>query len=188
MMTMMTLEPLLAVAIVIGAVHVRLAAAGRRPRRLGRTATAGFPLAGILMLGVAVFAFQAFVGRVPFDIAEAETEIMEGPLMEYSGPEAGAVQVRADGQAGRLQRACSSRSSVPWGSGLPFPLSLVVFLAKVFVLVLLVTLVAATHARYRIDQAIRYYAGGSWWRLAGGACCLALYGLLRKWGHASCRS
>lgn len=26
-------------------------------------------------------------------------------------------------------------------------------------LVLLVTLVAATHARYRIDQVIRYYAG-----------------------------
>ena len=26
-------------------------------------------------------------------------------------------------------------------------------------LVLLVTLVAATHARYRIDQAIRYFAG-----------------------------
>ena len=38
------------------------------------------------MLGIMLFAFQAFVGRAPFDVTEAETEIMEGPLMEYSGP------------------------------------------------------------------------------------------------------
>ena len=30
---------------------------------------------------------------------------------------------------------------------------------KVLALVLLVTLVAATHARYRMDQALRFYAG-----------------------------
>ncbi len=38
------------------------------------------------MLGVMLLSFQAFVQRVPFDISEAETELMEGPLMEYSGP------------------------------------------------------------------------------------------------------
>jgi formate hydrogenlyase subunit 4 len=48
---------------------------------------------------------------------------------------------------------------VPWGSGLVFPLGWLLFWAKVLALVLLVTLVAATHARYRIDQAIRYFAG-----------------------------
>ncbi len=63
---------------------------------------------------------------------------------------------------------------VPWGSGLPFPLGWLVFWAKVFVLVLLVTLVAATHARYRIDQAIRFFAGLL--VVALGALVLASYG------------
>jgi formate hydrogenlyase subunit 4 len=48
---------------------------------------------------------------------------------------------------------------VPWGGHLFYPLSVIVLLAKVFVLVLAVTVVAATHARYRIDQVVRYYAG-----------------------------
>jgi formate hydrogenlyase subunit 4 len=46
----------------------------------------------------------------------------------------------------------------PWGTG-TYAVDLVLFLAKVFALVLLVTVVAATHARYRIDQAVRFYAG-----------------------------
>ena len=55
---------------------------------------------------------------------------------------------------------------VPWGSGLVFPFGFLVFWAKAFVLVLLVTLVAATHARYRIDQAIRRYSVAA--RVLGG--------------------
>jgi NADH:ubiquinone oxidoreductase subunit H len=47
---------------------------------------------------------------------------------------------------------------VPWGSGWGFPVGWALFWAKAAALVLFVTLVAATHARYRIDQAIRYFA------------------------------
>jgi formate hydrogenlyase subunit 4 len=62
----------------------------------------------------------------------------------------------------------------PWGHGLPSPINLLVLLAKLLGLVLVVTLVAATHARYRIDQAVRYYLG----LLAASfvALLLALYG------------
>jgi formate hydrogenlyase subunit 4 len=63
---------------------------------------------------------------------------------------------------------------IPWGSGLSYPLGWVVFWAKVSVLVLLVTLVAATHARYRIDPAIRYFA--SLLAVAFVALVLASYG------------
>ena len=45
---------------------------------------------------------------------------------------------------------------------------------KVAVVVLVVTLVAATHARYRIDQAIRFFAG--LFAVALGALVLASYG------------
>jgi hydrogenase-4 component C len=38
-------------------------------------------------LGMLAFAFAAFVemGKLPFDLAEAEQELQEGPLSEYSG-------------------------------------------------------------------------------------------------------
>jgi formate hydrogenlyase subunit 4 len=172
MMSVMTLEPLLAVAIVIGAVHARSL---RLDVVLSGSAygQASLPLAGILMLGVAILAFQAFIGRLPFDIAEAETELMEGSLIEYSGPKLALFKFT---QMAKLvvYGVLVVSLFAPWGEGLPAPLNLVSLLLKLFVLVLAVTLVAATHARYRIDQAVRYYAG-----LFGAslvALLLAIYG------------
>jgi len=172
MMSVMTLEPLLAVAIVIGAVHVRSL---RLDAVLSGSAygEAAAPLAGVLMLGVAILAFQAFVGRLPFDIAEAETELMEGSLIEYSGPKLALFKFT---QMAKLvvYGALVVSLFAPWGHALPAPLNLAMLLLKLLVLVLVVTLVAATHARYRIDQALRYYAG-----LLGAsmvALLLALYG------------
>jgi NADH:ubiquinone oxidoreductase subunit H len=110
------------------------------------------------MLAVMLLSFQAFVQRVPFDSGEAETEIMGGALMEYSGPKLALLKYA---QMAKLviYSALFVALFVPWGSGLVFPLGWLWFWAKVFGLVLLVTLVAATHARYRIDQAIRYFVG-----------------------------
>jgi len=110
---------------------------------------------------------------VPFDISEAETELMEGPLMEYSGPKLALFKYA---QMAKLviYSALFVALLVPWGSDLIFPLSWLAFWAKVSVLVLLVTVVAATHARYRIDQAIRYFA--SLLAVALVALVLASYG------------
>ena len=155
MMTMIALEPLFAITIVIGAIHTQ---SFRVDTVLnGSVYGAGFPLSGIIMLVVMLLSFQAFVQRVPFDISEAETEIMEGPLMEYSGPKLAMFKYA---QMTKLVIFSSLFVAlfVPWGSGLVFPLGWLLFWAKVLVLVLLVTVVAATHARYRIDQAIRYFA------------------------------
>jgi len=172
MMSLMTLEPLLAVAVVVGVVQVRSL---RLETVLDGSpyAHAGLPLAGILMFGVAILAFQALVGRLPFDIAEAETELMEGSLVEYSGPKLALFKFT---QMAKLvvYGALVVSLFFPWGSGLPAPLNLVALLVKLVLLVLAVTLVAATHARYRIDQAIRYYGA-----LLGAslvALLLALYG------------
>jgi formate hydrogenlyase subunit 4 len=156
MMMMIALEPLFAIALVIGAIHTQ---SFRLDDVLKGSvySTAGFPWSGLIMLGVMLLSFQAFVQRVPFDISEAETEIMEGPLMEYSGPKLALFKYA---QMGRLvvHSALFVTLFVPWGSGLVFPLGWLLFWVKVWVLVLLVTLVAATHARYRIDQALRYFA------------------------------
>jgi NADH:ubiquinone oxidoreductase subunit H len=106
---------------------------------------------------IMLLAFQAFVGRAPFDISEAETEIMEGAMVEYSGPKLALFQY-ANMAKLVVYSALFVSLFVPWGSGLAAPISFILFWAKVFVMVLLVTTIAATHARYRIDQAIRYFA------------------------------
>jgi formate hydrogenlyase subunit 4 len=172
MMTMIALEPLFAVAIVAGAVHT---GSFRLERVLDGSvyATGGFPWSGLLLLGVMLLSFQAFVQRVPFDISEAETELMEGPLMEYSGPKL-ALFKWAQMVKLIVYSALFVALFAPWGSGLPLPLSWLLFWVKVFVLVLLVTLVAATHARYRIDQAIRFFA--SLLAVSLAALILASYG------------
>jgi len=156
MMSMIALEPLFAIAIVVGAVHTQ---SFRLDSVLNGSVyvAGGFPWSGLLMLGVMLLSFQAFVQRVPFDISEAETELMEGPLSEYSGPKLALLKYA---QMAKLivYSALFVALFAPWGSGFVFPLGWLLFWAKVLVLVLLVTVVAATHARYRIDQAIRYFS------------------------------
>jgi formate hydrogenlyase subunit 4 len=154
MMTMITLEPLFAVAVIIGAIHAHSL---RLDAVLSGSAYFGAPWSGVLMLVIMLFAFQAFVQRVPFDVAEAETELMEGPLMEYSGPKL-ALFKYAQMIKTIIYAALFVGLFVPWGSNAAMPLAFVLFWIKIFVLVLLVTVIAATHARYRIDQAIRYFA------------------------------
>jgi formate hydrogenlyase subunit 4 len=156
MMTMLTLEPLFAITIVIAALNTQ---SFRLDTVLNGAVyqSAGFPVSGIIMLGVMLLAFQAFVARVPFDISEAETEIMEGPLMEYSGPK---LAIFKYAQMAKLIvfSGLFIGLFVPWGSDLVFPFGWILFWVKVFILVIMVTVLAATHARYRIDQAIRYFA------------------------------
>ncbi|MDZ7725434.1 MAG: complex I subunit 1 family protein [candidate division KSB1 bacterium] len=43
-------------------------------------------LSGILAFIIGILCIQAKMTLTPFDIPEAETEIVEGPFMEYSGP------------------------------------------------------------------------------------------------------
>jgi len=160
MMCMITLEPLFAVAIVIGTIHK---SSFKHDEVLSGSlyhGPSGFALSGVAMLVVMLLAFQAFVGRAPFDISEAETEIMEGPMIEYSGPKLALFHYASMAKL-VVYSALFVALFLPWGSSANVgfdPISFVLFWAKVCVMVLLVTVIAATHAGYRIDQAIRYFA------------------------------
>ena len=156
MMTMIALEPLLAVALIVGALH---AGSLRLDAVLNGSvyAAGGVPWSGLIMVAVMLLSFQAFVQRAPFDVSEAETELMAGPLMEYSGPKLALFQYA---QMARLiiYGGLFAALFLPWGAHLPFPLGWLLFWVKVFVMALLVAVVAATHARYRMDQVLRYFA------------------------------
>jgi formate hydrogenlyase subunit 4 len=172
MMTMIALEPLFAIAIVVGALH---AGSLRLDTVLHGSVwvSAGVPWSGLIMLLVMLLSFQAFAQRVPFDISEAETELMEGPLVEYSGPKLALFKYAQMAKL-LIYSALFVTLFVPWGSAFVFPVGGLLFWAKVFAMVLLVTLVGTTHARYRIDQAIRFFA--SLLCVAFVALILASYG------------
>lgn len=97
------------------------------------------------------------MGVAPFDIAEAETEILEGPLLEYGGPLLALFQI-----AGALKTFVVLGLGVamffPGTLGNFWPVNLLWFLFKCIVLMLLsLTVVKAATGRYRIEQAFRFY-------------------------------
>ena len=107
----------------------------------------------------ALLAFLAFypanLGIVPFDIPEAETEVLEGPLLEYSGPALGLFKVMS---------ALKAVVVLGLGVALFLPLApeglagLAVHLAKLVVLMILgVTLLRVSMGRMRIDQAFAFF-------------------------------
>ena len=97
------------------------------------------------------------MGVVPFDIPEAETEIVEGPLLEYGGPLLALFQITS-----------ALKTFVVLGLGVAlffpgtisewWPVNLVWFLCKCLALMLVsLTLVKSATGRFRIDQAFRFY-------------------------------
>jgi hydrogenase-4 component C len=77
-------EPILLLVIFVMAL---LAGTTNLGRISTEVATGSFPYSLAYLLGMAAFAFAAYVemGKLPFDLGEAEQELQEGPLAEYSG-------------------------------------------------------------------------------------------------------
>lgn len=109
----------------------------------------------------ALLAYLVFLpgtmGAVPFDVPEAETEIIEGPLLEYSGPALGFFH---------LTSALKSIVVLGLGVVLFFPgtlgdsvlVNIVWFFLKCLGLMFVsLTLVKSATGRFRVDQAFRFY-------------------------------
>ena len=123
---------------------------------------------GVLLLFVALLVVTpAELAKLPFDIAEAETEICEGMLAEYSGRNL-ALFYLSDAVRGFAMAALEVVLFFPFTLNDTFNLGLtgtayyavesLWFLFKVLVIYLLaVTLVRTSFARFRIEQASRIF-------------------------------
>lgn len=116
-----------------------------------------------------VFFYPANLGIIPFDIPEAETEVLEGPLVEYSGPALGLF---------KMMSAVKAVVVLGLGLALFFPvapagiLGLVVWAVEMLVLMLLgVTAVRVGIGRMRIDQAFSFFLK---WPLLAALASLAV--------------
>jgi formate hydrogenlyase subunit 4 len=172
MMSMMLLEPIFAVAILMAASKGNSL---RLETLFGGAIYAGpHGLAsGLLLLVVIVVAFQAFIGRLPFDTSEAETEIMEGPMVEYSGPKLALFKYARMAKLVVYSGLVLALFVPPMRTGFA-ALDALVFIALQTAILVFVTLLSATHARIRIDRAVRTYA--LLFAFGTGALVLSLFG------------
>lgn len=113
-----------------------------------------YSISGVLAMIVAVLAVQAKLGQVPFDLAEAECEIMSGVYVEYSGPPLALIYM---GRAMLMATLPLLLILVFWGGLELTALGVPAFIGKYILLVTLVTLIRNTNPRLRIDQAVKFF-------------------------------
>ena len=131
-------------------------------------------VSGILAFLLAIVCMQAKLGQVPFDVAEAECEIMSGVFVEYSGP---SLAYWLMTRSALLALMPLLLIVVFWG-GLDTGAwwGYLAFAGKYVLLVALVTVIRNTNPRLRIDQTMKLF----WFALAPAAAVavwLALAGL-----------
>jgi NADH-quinone oxidoreductase subunit H len=114
----------------------------------------------LLAFVVALLTLQAKLERVPFDIPEAETEVVGGPLTEYSGKKLAMFRIQKD----ILMLAGSAFIAALFLGGFPGGIWLggLQLLIKTSFIVFLLSVIRAAFARIRIDQIVSF----SWKYLA----------------------
>lgn len=111
---------------------------------------------GALALVVVVMCTQAKLALVPFDIPEAETEIIGGPLVEYSG--AGLAIYRL--MKNMLLFVLPFFLIILFMGGIKFSgIHILYGILKYVGIVALITVIRNTNPRVRIDQAVRFFWG-----------------------------
>lgn len=122
---------------------------------------------GVTVAGVA-FAVACYIelGKLPYDVAEAEQELQEGPLSEYSGPSLGMIKV-AMTMKQILVVSWFLAIFLPFGSAVEMTvpamaLGLVVYLVKMAVVFLVILVVENLVARVRFK-----FMGKQTWAVVG---------------------
>jgi NADH-quinone oxidoreductase subunit H len=104
---------------------------------------------------VALVALQGKLERVPFDIPEAETEIVGGTFTEYSGRLLGLFRLAIDMEM-VVGASLVSAVFLPFGFNLGPVAGFVLYLVKVLFIVFLLALLRTVTARLRIEQMVEF--------------------------------
>jgi len=113
-------------------------------------------ISGVLATIVAVITMQAKLTLIPFDLPEAETEIMTGPYVEYSGPPLAIFKLTRMMMLFTLPMVLV----LLFLGGMEFRgWSILWSILKYVVLLVLIVLIRNTNPRLRIDQALKFLWG-----------------------------
>jgi len=115
-----------------------------------------FSPSGVLALIVAIICMQAKLGLVPFDIPEAEAEIIAGPYTEYSGAPLALYKLTS----WMTLFVLPIFLTVMFLGGITFSgMSILWGILKYVALLVIIILIRNTNPRLRIDQAMRLFWG-----------------------------
>jgi len=154
MMMTLTTEPVVALALIAAALKSQTLLLDGI---VGWQLTQRFPSFSMLVAGGVFFlALQAQVGKLPFDIAEADQEIMGGPFIELSGPRLALIKWCFHMRL-LLFSVLLVQIFVPWPQLAFAPLSMLATLVKALVVIVLVGLIDVVNPRLRIDQSMSYF-------------------------------
>jgi formate hydrogenlyase subunit 4 len=153
MMMLLSVEPILAIALSVGAFKARtLTLAGIVNWQVQHGPSMSMAIGGVAFL----LALQAQAGKLPFDVAEADQEIMGGPLVEQSGPRLAlfrwALWTKQLVLAFLLVEVFA-----PWPHFGSYPADLITTVVKVVVVLTLVAVIDVVNPRLRVDQAMGYF-------------------------------
>ena len=104
---------------------------------------------------ISIIALLGKLEKVPFDIPEAETEIVAGTFTEYSGRLLGIFRLSIDIEE-IVAASLIAAVYLPFGLMLPPIAAFILFLIKVLIIIAIVALFRTVFARLRIDQMIDF--------------------------------
>ena len=112
---------------------------------------------GAIAFLVSLLVIQAKLGYVPFDMPEAEQEIMGGVLLEYSGPPLGTFKI----MKAMLLFTLPVFLITLFLGGIDISswMGILWFAVKYVIILTLIILIKNTNPRIRIDQAVRFFWG-----------------------------
>jgi NADH-quinone oxidoreductase subunit H len=135
----------------------------------------GYWLFNLPALAVTMVILLGKLEKVPFDINEAETEIVGGIFTEYGGRFLAFFRMAIDIET-IVVASLVAAVFLPFGLGLPPVIGFVLYLAKVALVVAGVSFLRTIFARLRIDQMVSF----CWKYLAPAAMVQMLINLILK--------
>ncbi|MBN1697744.1 MAG: NADH-quinone oxidoreductase subunit H [Spirochaetales bacterium] len=111
-------------------------------------------VSGVIAFIVGILVVQAKLGFVPFDIAEAETEIIAGPYIEYSGPPLSLFKMT---QAMMLFTLPVLLVTLFLGGFSFIGLEILWSILKFILILVVIIVIKNTNPRIRIDQAMNFF-------------------------------
>jgi formate hydrogenlyase subunit 4 len=155
MMLAMMVEIIVMASLIVGVIHVQSFDLGR----LSLWSSQSGPTLSMILAAIAFFlALQVQLGKLPFDLPDADQEIMGGPFMEASGPKLSLYKWSYFAKQ-ILLASLFLEVFLPWPKTGIVPVDMLINLVKVFIVLILVGVIDAVNPRIRVDQAIRYFAG-----------------------------
>ncbi|MDD5102598.1 MAG: NADH-quinone oxidoreductase subunit H [Endomicrobiaceae bacterium] len=118
-------------------------------------ANSGLWLVNIIGFAVAIITLQGKLEKVPFDIPEAETEIVAGSFTEYTGPLYAYFRLTMSMQT-IAGASLVAAVFLPFGYGSFFILNFIIYILKVVFIMFLLAVIRTIFARLRTDQMLNF--------------------------------